>query len=180
MGIGTGVRPAGSDPSITPLGFAGSDPGRQGIGLGLRRQKPIHRRRLIHLPRPQHAVREMRMVGRVREMLGFQAQRTAITMRAPLAGHAAVKEITRLKLHPRLLRQHLHHPPRHESHDARKRFEIQAGITNALSFGLVPSPSCGVERGHLLDDGGLDKVSTDSTDDDSLMLPASIRIPPWA
>jgi hypothetical protein len=63
---------------------------------------------------------------------------------------------------------------------ARKRFEIQAGITNALSFGLLLSLSCGVERGHLLDDGGLNKVSTDSTDDDSLILSVSIRIPSWA
>src|SRR5210317_1046375 len=74
------------------------------------RRKPVNGCRLVDLARPQHRCRELRFVGRVREVLGLQTEGASSAVgRAAFAGETAVEEIRRIELDTGLACQNLHH-----------------------------------------------------------------------
>src|SRR4030042_6308096 len=59
----------------------------------------IDSRGFINFPRPQNRIREGGLIGRIREMLGFEAQSGAITVgNARLTGQCTVEKIPPAKL----------------------------------------------------------------------------------
>src|SRR5439155_19852976 len=68
--------------------------------------------RMICLPGPQNGGREIRMIRRVREGLGFQAQGGVLVINVPVfSGNRAIQKIAVVELHTRLGRVHLQDTP---------------------------------------------------------------------
>src|SRR5438128_10462320 len=59
--------------------------------------------RMIRLPGPQNGGREIRMIRRVREVLGFQAQGGVLVINvAVFSGNRAIQEMARVAIHNKL------------------------------------------------------------------------------
>src|SRR5947199_10428199 len=68
--------------------------------------------RMIRLPGPQNGGREIRMIRRVREVLGFQAQGGVLVINVPVfSGNRAIQQIAGLALHTRPAPLHLQPTP---------------------------------------------------------------------
>src|SRR5437879_618665 len=79
------------------------------------------------------------MVGRVREMLSFQAESRMFVVSLTVSSHlAAVQEISGVKLQPRLRRKHFKYSPRRPLANSRSRFHFCA-ITSQDKIVIVPA-----------------------------------------
>ena len=133
----TAFQDAASEQQCTPHArvdvemWTGIDAHR--VKRSLRHAELVDRRLLVGLARLEDRVRlllPLRLVHRVRELLGFQAEPVVLLVhRAALAHVRAVQEVAGVELQARLGREHLQHPAR-----------SSARVTRAANSGLRRLP----------------------------------------